>query len=78
MDPQSDSQAATPSSPEQNDVSQEQEAASSQASILKRTRQIDEDDEDGKSGRERRKIEIKFIPNKSRRHITFLSVKLVS
>lgn len=31
----------------------------------------EDDDDDRKSGRERRKIEIKFIPDKSRRHITF-------
>jgi pheromone receptor transcription factor len=31
----------------------------------------DDDDDDRKSGRERRKIEIKFISDKSRRHITF-------
>lgn len=31
----------------------------------------DEDDDDEKGGRERRKIEIKFITDKSRRHITF-------
>ncbi|KAL3303853.1 mads-box transcription factor [Colletotrichum asianum] len=31
----------------------------------------DEDDDDDKGGRERRKIEIKFINDKSRRHITF-------
>lgn len=31
----------------------------------------EEDDDERKSGRERRKIEIKFIPDKSRRHITF-------
>lgn len=31
----------------------------------------DDDDEDNKPGRERRKIEIKFIQDKSRRHITF-------
>jgi len=31
----------------------------------------DDDDEDSKPGRERRKIEIKFIQDKSRRHITF-------
>jgi pheromone receptor transcription factor len=29
------------------------------------------DDDDEKGGRERRKIEIKFIQDKSRRHITF-------
>ncbi len=31
----------------------------------------DDDDDDDKPGRERRKIEIKFIADKSRRHITF-------
>lgn len=31
----------------------------------------DDDDDDDKGGRERRKIEIKFISDKSRRHITF-------
>ncbi|KEZ39325.1 hypothetical protein SAPIO_CDS10015 [Scedosporium apiospermum] len=31
----------------------------------------DDEDEDEKGGRERRKIEIKFISDKSRRHITF-------
>ncbi|KZL78608.1 mads box protein, partial [Colletotrichum incanum] len=31
----------------------------------------DDDDDDDKGGRERRKIEIKFINDKSRRHITF-------
>jgi pheromone receptor transcription factor len=31
----------------------------------------DDDDDDDKTGRERRKIEIKFITDKSRRHITF-------
>jgi len=31
----------------------------------------DDDDDDDKGGRERRKIEIKFIADKSRRHITF-------
>lgn len=39
----------------------------------KRQRPIDDDDDDdgeGK-GRERRKIDIKFIQDKSRRHITF-------
>lgn len=41
---------------------------------IKRDRGMDEEEEDEderKSGRERRKIEIKFIPDKSRRHITF-------
>lgn len=36
-----------------------------------RTSADDDDDEDEKGGRERRKIEIKFISDKSRRHITF-------
>lgn len=31
----------------------------------------EEDEEEEKGGRERRKIEIKFIEDKSRRHITF-------
>ena len=31
----------------------------------------EDDDDDDKPGRERRKIEIKFIQDKSRRHITF-------
>ena len=31
----------------------------------------DDDDDDEKPGRERRKIDIKFITDKSRRHITF-------
>lgn len=41
---------------------------------VKRSRQAaadDDDDDDDKPGRERRKIEIKFITDKSRRHITF-------
>jgi len=36
-----------------------------------RAAQDDDDDDDDKPGRERRKIEIKFIQDKSRRHITF-------
>jgi MADS-box transcription factor len=31
----------------------------------------DDDDDDEKGGKERRKIDIKFIQDKSRRHITF-------
>ena len=31
----------------------------------------DDDDDEDKPGRERRKIDIKFIQDKSRRHITF-------
>ncbi|RDL37129.1 Uncharacterized protein BP5553_04562 [Venustampulla echinocandica] len=39
---------------------------------IKRQRPADDDDDDDdKPGRERRKIEIKFITDKSRRHITF-------
>jgi MADS-box transcription factor len=42
---------------------------------VKRTRPStaadDDDDDEDKPGRERRKIEIKFIQDKSRRHITF-------
>lgn len=42
---------------------------------VKRARQSaaadDDDDDDDKPGRERRKIDIKFIQDKSRRHITF-------
>jgi len=42
---------------------------------IKRTRpnkdMDDDDDDEDKPGRERRKIEIKFIQDKSRRHITF-------
>lgn len=40
---------------------------------IKRDRTLDDDDDedDRKSGRERRKIEIRFIQDKSRRHITF-------
>lgn len=40
---------------------------------VKRQRALpdDDDDDDDKGGRERRKIEIKFISDKSRRHITF-------
>jgi len=42
---------------------------------VKRSRQSaaadDDDDDDDKPGRERRKIDIKFIQDKSRRHITF-------
>jgi hypothetical protein len=37
----------------------------------KRARNDDDDDDDEKGGKERRKIDIKFITDKSRRHITF-------
>ncbi|KAB8337168.1 hypothetical protein FH972_021472 [Carpinus fangiana] len=40
--------------------------------VVKRQRAADDDDDDEeKPGRERRKIDIKFIQDKSRRHITF-------
>ncbi|KAL7270300.1 transcription factor of the MADS box [Rhizina undulata] len=52
-----------------------QSVANSSAGVdargIKRPRDDEDDDEDSKPGRERRKIEIKFIQDKSRRHITF-------
>ncbi|KHN98820.1 MADS box protein [Metarhizium album ARSEF 1941] len=48
--------------------------AATESRGIKRQRQSagdDDDDDDEKGGRERRKIEIKFISDKSRRHITF-------
>jgi len=47
-------------------ISQQAEAAAS-----KRVEDEEDDDDDHKPGRERRKIEIKFIDDKARRHITF-------
>lgn len=50
------------------------DAAAAQNRGIKRQRPAtadDDDDDDDKPGRERRKIEIKFITDKSRRHITF-------
>lgn len=48
-------------------------AAATESRGVKRQRaaQDDDDDDDEKGNRERRKIEIKFISDKSRRHITF-------
>ena len=48
-------------------------AAANESRGIKRQRPSaeDDDDDDDKGGRERRKIEIKFISDKSRRHITF-------
>lgn len=49
-------------------------SAAQESRGVKRQRQAaadDEDDDDEKGSRERRKIEIKFISDKSRRHITF-------
>ena len=54
---------------------QEDQAAANAAAALdssrKRRAPDDDDDDDEKPGRERRKIDIKFITDKSRRHITF-------
>lgn len=44
---------------------------SSRGTKRQRNAADDDDDDDDKPGRERRKIEIKFIQDKSRRHITF-------
>jgi hypothetical protein len=59
-----------------NDHEQEElENGASESRGVKRQRTSaaadDDDDDDDKPGRERRKIEIKFIQDKSRRHITF-------
>lgn len=79
MDPQ-DSQAPTPQSsageqgPDLTSLQDQSLSQSQPISQVKRERMLDEDedeDDERKSGRERRKIEIKFISDKSRRHITF-------
>ncbi|ANB13614.1 transcription factor MCM1 [Sugiyamaella lignohabitans] len=63
--------------PNDPNVAQQQgsgSAANVSSGGFKRERGIDDDEDDedgGKQGRERRKIEIKFIQDKSRRHITF-------
>lgn len=46
-------------------------AADASRGTKRARQQDDDDDDDDKPGRERRKIEIKFIQDKSRRHITF-------
>ena len=46
-------------------------AALDSSRAQKRRAPEDDDDDDEKPGRERRKIDIKFITDKSRRHITF-------
>lgn len=60
-------------SPSQDDLQQGGNGAADRGT--KRSRMSaaadDDDDDDDKPGRERRKIEIKFIQDKSRRHITF-------
>ncbi|KAK9454086.1 SRF-TF-domain-containing protein [Dipodascopsis uninucleata] len=48
-----------------------QVSSQAQASASKRVDEEEDDEEDHKPGRERRKIEIKFIDDKARRHITF-------
>jgi MADS-box transcription factor len=57
-----------------NELEDQQANGATEARGVKRQRQAapdDDDDDDDKGGRERRKIEIKFISDKSRRHITF-------
>ena len=59
-------------SPTQDEL--QQAAAGNGAAGDNRTpkrRMSDDEEDDEKQGRERRKIEIKFIQDKSRRHITF-------
>ncbi|GFF24635.1 transcription factor of morphogenesis MCM1 [Aspergillus udagawae] len=60
-------------SPTQDDLQQAAGNGAADNRGPKRSRMSaeDEDDDDDKPGRERRKIEIKFIQDKSRRHITF-------
>jgi hypothetical protein len=61
-------------SPGHDDVGNGNGVQSSENRGIKRQRAAaidDDDDDDDKPGRERRKIEIKFIQDKSRRHITF-------
>lgn len=60
-------------SPTQDDLQQAagNSAADNRAPKRNRMSADDDDDDDDKPGRERRKIEIKFIQDKSRRHITF-------
>lgn len=57
-----------PQTPGQEDQAN---AAAALDSSRKRRAPEDDDDDDEKPGRERRKIDIKFITDKSRRHITF-------
>lgn len=57
----------------QDDLQQTGNGAPVDNRVPKRSRVSgeDEDEDEDKPGRERRKIEIKFIQDKSRRHITF-------
>ncbi|KAL5606344.1 hypothetical protein BROUX41_002761 [Berkeleyomyces rouxiae] len=55
-----------------NELDDSQTLTNGESRGVKRARGADdEEDDDDKGGRERRKIEIKFIKDKSRRHITF-------
>lgn len=61
-------------SPTDLEESQNGSAGAQESRGIKRARPApadDDDDDDEKGSRERRKIEIKFISDKSRRHITF-------
>lgn len=57
-------------SPTQDELQQATGNGAADNRTPKRRMSDDEEDEE-KTGRERRKIEIKFIQDKSRRHITF-------
>lgn len=54
-----------------DDLQQPGNGADARGTKRNRMSAEDDDDDDDKPGRERRKIEIKFIQDKSRRHITF-------
>ncbi|KAJ5249224.1 transcription factor of the MADS box [Penicillium chermesinum] len=58
-------------SPGHDDLQQPGNGADARVPKRNRMSAEDDDDDDDKPGRERRKIEIKFIQDKSRRHITF-------
>ena len=58
-------------SPGHDDLQQSGNGADVRGTKRNRMSAEDDDDDDDKPGRERRKIEIKFIQDKSRRHITF-------
>lgn len=58
-------------SPGHDDLQQPGNGADARGTKRGRISAEDDDDDDDKPGRERRKIEIKFIQDKSRRHITF-------
>jgi len=65
---------ASPSTLDEHAVGNGNSIAGGDSRGIKRQRPTtadDDDDDDDKPGRERRKIEIKFITDKSRRHITF-------